>query len=1217
VLVSVLFWSTGGARAGTSPFTDFWYGYPPNVRADLNDVLSVKAVDATGNAEVNFAVTADLIDPPGGTTHDYYEVGFQTTVFSHVTGKVGYSLYPGYYNPNLWVNGYNEIDLADDGGKWVSLLDWYFPYYGAWYDRVFVSANGFILFGQEGAVDTSVETIYTTKTPSTTYPNGADPDGVLAPLWRNLNPAAAGRVGYGFYLLEGYDTFVVAWEGVRNYANSNVQSFAIWLQPDRYGGSIKFLYKTLTKDVTTTVGMENPFGTAGMGDLYSQIGIPTPDLMSRLEFIPSSYNNWEITDVRIYAMKWYGDVGTNDKEAAIEIEGASDLGWGGLNVQLYDPGPSNPPPDFDDRTHRYINRVVDEIISDVAGANPVTGFLWGKYNYVKDLHSILTDYEYSSETTKDEPGRLNTMNAMAENLPQNNMNPSDKVFHLWTAPVFKWMLYDDELYTAGGLAAHEHNIALWAQVQIKRDDGSTFLLPTNGVCFKMGKCGVEGIQNAFYDNFDDGFIEVPTYYPGSLETWSVITGSNGDVSISPAGLGYSEDYSLAVDWTPYDYGLARVVSPTLPIDFTKDYSVVLYVNMTILGRNGRLVVVDDGRIEVFVKGIDLVPTLCVATSTGYIADREFSFNQWHRIVVDAFPSQGKFKLYLDSGGGMTLYDFKSPSGYTTIGFGSGSVSQGTYDAGEARWDDVGVFGYIIPLPSITVTSPNGGESWQMGTSHIITWSYANSPGSYVKIELYRASTLARTITSSTYCDGSYTWSIPTDLTAASDYRIRISSTSTSAGDYSDAYFSITAPPSITVTSPNGGESWQMGTSHTMTWTYANSPGSYVKIELYRASTLTRTITSSTACDGSYAWTVPTDLTAASDYRIKISSTSTAASDYSDAYFSITAPPSITVTSPNGGESWQMGSTQTITWTYADNPGSYVKIELYRVSTLTRTITSSTACDGSYSWTIPTDLAAASDYRIKVSSTSTAASDYSDAYFSITAVPSITVTSPNGGESWNMGTSHSITWTYANNPGSYVKIELYRSALVSTIASSTACDGSYTWTISTGLTAASDYRIKISSTSTAASDFSDASFTIAPQQVALTVTCSEGTYWTLPSVGVHYYDIGASVYCAAVADTGYKFKYWLVDGETKIKEQTFYITMDTSHTIYAYCTASGGGGGGGGPPDGPKLEADAFLRVFESASEPRLKAGFVVVPNLSSMTLDDGVTICRQVVPSER
>ena len=193
--------------------------------------------------------------------------------------------------------------------------------------------------------------------------------------------------------------------------------------------------------------------------------------------------------------------------------------------------------------------------------------------------------------------------------------------------------------------------------------------------------------------------------------------------------------------------------------------------------------------------------------------------------------------------------------------------------------------------SLTVTSPNGGENWQRGTSHSITWDSSGNPGSSVKIDLYRGSSFNRTISSLTNNDGSYTWSIPSTLSSASDYRIRIASTSNSSYyDYSNGYFSIIqqpVTPSLTVTSPNGGESWERGTSHSITWDSSGSPGSSVKIELYRGSSLDRTISSLTSNDGSYTWSIPSTLSSASDYRIRITSTSNSSYyDYSNGYFSI-------------------------------------------------------------------------------------------------------------------------------------------------------------------------------------------------------------------------------------------------------------------------------------------------------------------------------------------
>ena len=101
--------------------------------------------------------------------------------------------------------------------------------------------------------------------------------------------------------------------------------------------------------------------------------------------------------------------------------------------------------------------------------------------------------------------------------------------------------------------------------------------------------------------------------------------------------------------------------------------------------------------------------------------------------------------------------------------------------------------YFSP-PSITVISPNGGQSWVASTKHTITWSVTNLTG-YVKIELLKSGSPVRTITSSVAASsGSYNWSIPTSQSSGSDYRIRITSTSNPAvTDASNANFTIVHP----------------------------------------------------------------------------------------------------------------------------------------------------------------------------------------------------------------------------------------------------------------------------------------------------------------------------------------------------------------------------------------------------------------------------------------
>ncbi|MDD1698981.1 MAG: GPI anchored serine-threonine rich family protein, partial [Methanoregula sp.] len=187
------------------------------------------------------------------------------------------------------------------------------------------------------------------------------------------------------------------------------------------------------------------------------------------------------------------------------------------------------------------------------------------------------------------------------------------------------------------------------------------------------------------------------------------------------------------------------------------------------------------------------------------------------------------------------------------------------------------------IASITVTTPNGGETWQRYTSHAVTWDYAGSPGSTVKIVLLKAGTEVGTIAASvpigTGGKGSYSWPIYYS-TPGNDFKVSVQSISQpTIKDVSNNYFNITTttpPPTITVTSPNGGETWQRYTSHAITWEYTGSPGSTVKIVLLKSGTVVGTIAASvpigTGGKGSYTWPIYYG-TPGSDFKVSVQSIS--------------------------------------------------------------------------------------------------------------------------------------------------------------------------------------------------------------------------------------------------------------------------------------------------------------------------------------------------------
>ena len=148
-----------------------------------------------------------------------------------------------------------------------------------------------------------------------------------------------------------------------------------------------------------------------------------------------------------------------------------------------------------------------------------------------------------------------------------------------------------------------------------------------------------------------------------------------------------------------------------------------------------------------------------------------------------------------------------------------------------------------------------------------------------------------------------------------------------------------------VTSPNGGEVLIPGSSVQIQWSFPPSSGN-VRVEFSANGGVSwSTLFSSTANDGTEAWTVPA--TPTTQGRIRVTSVSNGSiTDTSDSNFSIA---NITVNSPNGGERWRAGSVQSITWSSVAVTGN-VRIDLFNGSSWL-TIISNTANDGFESWLV--------------------------------------------------------------------------------------------------------------------------------------------------------------------------------------------------------------------------------------------------------------------------
>jgi hypothetical protein len=276
-----------------------------------------------------------------------------------------------------------------------------------------------------------------------------------------------------------------------------------------------------------------------------------------------------------------------------------------------------------------------------------------------------------------------------------------------------------------------------------------------------------------------------------------------------------------------------------------------------------------------------------------------------------------------------------------------------------------------------VTSPNGGEVWEVGQVRAFTWDSFQA-GSAVRIEVSRDNGVSwSTVSASTANDGFYSWTVTGPRSTGC--RVRLTSVSyLEVTDTSDASFSI-VDRHLTVDVPNGGEVWFTQTAANIYWT-ATDAGATVRIEISRDSGATwSTITSGTGNDGDYMWVVSGPVS--SDCRISVTSVSyPSVSDTSDADFGITER-RITVTEPNGGEEWLVGATGAIRWT-ALNTGATVSVELSRDDGASwSTISASTNNDGWFDW--PVSVEPSDSCRIRTTSIAyPTVGDSSDGVFAI-------------------------------------------------------------------------------------------------------------------------------------------------------------------------------------------------------------------------------------------
>ncbi|MFT6855365.1 MAG: hypothetical protein ACJA0X_001339, partial [Cyclobacteriaceae bacterium] len=411
------------------------------------------------------------------------------------------------------------------------------------------------------------------------------------------------------------------------------------------------------------------------------------------------------------------------------------------------------------------------------------------------------------------------------------------------------------------------------------------------------------------------------------------------------------------------------------------------------------------------------------------------------------------------------------------------------------------FTIVAPKPTISLIQPNGGESLTVGETFNITWStqFLNeSDDLSIEFSSDTGATYENisTGTLASY-NGRYIWTVPNTVTALGS--IRISNTSSAISTSSETNFSIALPPDplVNIITPNGGEVLEAGDDYTITWTVQNTPttdqlsiahsidggANYTEIANGTVSTF----------NGSYSWSVPFEV--GTNNKIRVTNTTADVADESNANFTIQATAIIELLTPNGGEV-TVGDTYEITW-------STTNIPLDEVIVIKLNTTGANSNDAfveiargafglSYTWTVPDSPTFAA--RILIETASGTAQDVSLTFIRIKAPTSVEVTSPNGGEFWEVGSQQNVTWSavsFASTDLVQIQLSTDNGTTYSVISEgpSSIYNGSLFYRLVES--ASTECLVKVENTTKSVEDVSDAPFEIGTIDRTLTLLSPNG------------------------------------------------------------------------------------------------------------------------------
>jgi hypothetical protein len=236
--------------------------------------------------------------------------------------------------PFSWIDISTETEVGFDSGDDSYFgpvnLGFDFKFYENTYSEVFINTNGTLNFGDGSS-----------SFDNQPMPQTAPPNNIVAPFWDDLaigDLYNSGKVYYAAGGVDGDRYFVVAWEQVTRFGDSDLLTFEVVLYES---GEILFQYLNLNGELSeATVGIEDAEGVDGLVYVHNASGLSSgaavrfnrPPAEARVKFLATYQSNLTEKNRAAYAvaLRNTGELGTDVYNLSVA---SSDPGW---NVTLFD-----------------------------------------------------------------------------------------------------------------------------------------------------------------------------------------------------------------------------------------------------------------------------------------------------------------------------------------------------------------------------------------------------------------------------------------------------------------------------------------------------------------------------------------------------------------------------------------------------------------------------------------------------------------------------------------------------------------------------------------------------------------------------------------------------------------------------------------------------------------------------------------------------------------